>query len=66
MDQTHRLFPADYEAIKKNFVGIWQKYGETHTITARLGLKVDLRKLAPNESVCYGDGETFHFLLTKK
>lgn len=42
----------------------FDKYGATHKITPRIGTEVDLRRLKPNESVVYGDGRTYYFLLT--
>ena len=42
------------------------KWSETHTIEKRMGTDVDLRHLKDGESVCYGDGKTYHFLLTAK
>lgn len=46
-----------------------ERYGNTHTITAMAiphNKRVDLRKLKSNESIVWGDGKTFYFLLTKK
>lgn len=56
----------DQERIKKDFPGVFTRYSETHTVIARQGTRVDITKLNKNESIVYGDGETFHFLLTKK
>ena len=51
---------ADDESLKK----VREKYGKTHTIEAVKGTKVEMAKLAKNQSVCWGDGETYHFRLT--
>lgn len=51
---------ADDENLKK----VLEKYGKTHTIEAVKGTKVEMAKLAKNQSVCWGDGESYHFLLT--
>lgn len=63
--KTSKYIKLDHEEIKKDFREVFKKYEATHTVLARLGIKVDLRKLKPNESICYGDGKYFHFLLTK-
>lgn len=42
------------------------KYGETHFIDKIPGTHVELDKLQENQLVCWGDGITFHFLLTRK
>lgn len=55
----------DQQKIRRDFPEVFQKYESTHMIKARLGTKIDLTKLKDNESICYGDGKTFHFLLTK-
>ena len=51
---------ADDENLKK----VREKYGKTHTIEAVKGTQVVLAKLAKNQSVCWGDGESYHFRLT--
>ena len=51
---------ADDENLKK----VREKYGKTHTIEAVKGTKVEMAKLAKNQSVCWGDGESYHFRLT--
>lgn len=55
----------DQEAIRRDFPDVYKKWEGIAMITAVPGVKVDLRKLADNESVIYGDGKTFHFKLTK-
>lgn len=42
------------------------KWGETHDIEKVMGTEVDLTLLNDNQSVVWGDGETFHWRLTKK
>lgn len=49
-----------------NYKRVFEKYGETHLIEKRMGTSVDITKLKDNESVCWGDGVSYHFLLTKK
>ena len=51
---------TDDENLKK----VREKYGKTHTIEAVKGTKVVMAKLAKNQSVCWGDGESYHFRLT--
>ena len=51
---------ADDENLKK----VREKYGKTHTIEAVKGTKVVMAKLAKNQSVVCGDGESYHFRLT--
>jgi hypothetical protein len=56
----------DQEGIRRDYPAVFEKYeGQGHTVTAVLGVKVDLRKLAYNECVIYGDGKSFHFKITK-
>ncbi len=43
-----------------------EKYSATHTIEKRLGTEVELKDLQPGQSVVFGDGETYYWLLTKK
>jgi hypothetical protein len=47
-----------------NLVKVREKYGKTHTIEAIKGTKINLQKLSKNQSVCWGDGKTYHFRLT--
>ncbi len=42
------------------------RWGKTHDIKRVEGTRVNLKDLADNESVCAGDMETYHFLLTEK
>lgn len=42
------------------------KYRKTHKVEKRKGTEVDLRNLEDNQSVIWGDGETYHYLLIKK
>ena len=51
---------------RQNQLLVEQKYGKTHHIKKVFGTHVDLRNLEKNQSVCWGDGETYHWLLTKK
>ena len=41
------------------------KYRNTHQVFKRKGTEVDLTKLAYDESVIWGDGKTYHYLLKK-
>ncbi len=49
----------DFERVKA-------KWGKTHIIQKVMGTKAELKELNPKQSVCWGDGETYHFLLTEK
>lgn len=48
----------------KNLKKVRDLYGNTHKIEAVKGTKIDMTKLADNQSVCWGDGENYHFRLT--
>lgn len=50
----------------ENLIRTKNLFGETHTIEAVLGTKVNLPDLLPGQSVVYGDGKHYHFRLTKK
>jgi hypothetical protein len=39
------------------------KYKKTHDVFKKKGTEVDLRNLEDDESVIWGDGETYHYLL---
>lgn len=57
------IIPADNPTLTM----IREKYGHTHTIEAVKGVKgkgVELSELSKNQSVCFGDGEYYYFLLT--
>lgn len=50
-----------------NLIQVRQKYGDTHVITAMpASHEIDLTTLDKNESVCWGDGETYYFKLYKR
>ena len=42
------------------------KYRFTHTVEKKKGVEIILRNLEENQMVIWGDGETFHYLLTQK
>lgn len=63
--KTSKYVSLDQEAIRRDFLEVFKKYEGTHMITAVPGTRVDLTKLKNNESICYGDGKSFHFKLTK-
>lgn len=48
-----------------NLIKVKEKFGKTHKIEAVLGTSPKLKFLQPNQSVCWGDGENYHFRLTK-
>jgi hypothetical protein len=60
-----KYLTLDQGSTKKDFPEVYEKYSATHTVTARHGTKIDLTKLEKNQSVVWGDGKTFHFLLTE-
>jgi len=44
-----------------------ERWGKTHTFKRVYSKKkVNLDKLRSDQSVCWGDGKTFYYLLTKK
>ncbi len=51
---------------KAAWADITVKYGATHNIQKRLGTEVELKDLKQGQSVVFGDGETFYWLLAKK
>jgi hypothetical protein len=61
-----KYIKLDLEAIRRDFPEVWAKWDKTHEITPRRGTSIILEGLKPGESVIYGDGKTFHFLLTKR
>lgn len=52
---------ANDENLKK----VREKYGKTHKVEAVKGTKAILAKLAKGQSVCWGDGQSYHFRLTE-
>jgi hypothetical protein len=60
-----KYLKLDQEQIRKDFPEVFKKYEGEHMVTAVLGTRPNLQKLAKNESVCWGDGKSFHFKLTK-
>ena len=52
--------------IDNNFLAVHQKYGATHEIKKVFATEVDLQTLEKNQSVCWGDGASYHWLLTEK
>lgn len=61
-----KYIKLDQNKIREDFPHVYERWELTHKIEAVLGVEVDLRKLAENESVLYGDGKSFHFKLTKE
>jgi hypothetical protein len=45
---------------------VLEKYGKTHFIEKRNGTSVEVGTLKPNQSVCWGDGRNYYYLLTEK
>lgn len=41
------------------------KFGKTHTYERIMGVQPKLSELGITQSVCYGDGKTYHWRLTK-
>jgi hypothetical protein len=56
------LLPIDDE----NLIKAQEKFGETCKIEVVIGTQVIFAELARNQGVCFGDGDTYHFRLTKK
>lgn len=59
---SNLLLPLDDEDLKK----VTDRYGDSHHIEPVWGTSVDLTVLKLNETVCIGDGQTYHFKLTDK
>ena len=53
------------ESQESDYEKVYALYGETHKIKMRPGCEVNLQHLNDNESVCMGDGESYHWLLIK-
>jgi len=51
---------------KKAREDVIDKWGRDYYITKAMGTEVVLSTLKENQAVCYGDGKTYHFVLTKK
>lgn len=49
----------------ENLIKVIEKHGKTHKIEAISGTDIDLTLLRDNQSCCWGDGEFYHFILTK-
>lgn len=58
--------PFFIPATHKDVIQVRERWGSTHTIEAIKGTKCELWRLKKGESTVWGDGETFHFILTKK
>lgn len=59
------------KTIEQLDINVNERWGAENTIEkvfpkTKKGFQVDLGTLAKNQSVVYGDGETFYYLLTKK
>ena len=50
----------------KNYLNVIDLYGKKYNIEPVCGTNPKLKLLDKNQSVVYGDGETYHFLLTEK
>jgi hypothetical protein len=60
--------PVEIELLGKPEIpeNIENLYGKDYIIEKRPGTEVFLPTLKDNQAVCYGDGKTFYYLLTKK
>ena len=50
----------------KNYLNVVDLYGKKYNIEPVCGTNPKLKLFDSNQSVVYGDGETYHFLLTEK
>ena len=50
---------------KKAWSQVIERWGKEYDITKVTGTEVVLSNLKSNQAVCYGDGKTYHFVLTK-
>ena len=50
----------------EDLIDVSKRYAHQYTIEAVKGTTPDLTKLASNQRVVYGDGDEYHFRLTKK
>jgi hypothetical protein len=63
---SSKSLPEKDNAIEKEaWESVRKRWSATHTIEKVMGTEVTLSDLEDNQSVCYGDGKTFHFRLTK-
>lgn len=67
--ETKNLIPiigSDAVLLPDNlhYLAVKEMYGATHEIEVIYGTKAKMSNLGPNQSVCYGDGKSFHFRLT--
>ncbi len=49
-----------------DYESMMEKYGATHSVDKRMGCDIDLRTLKENQSVVYGDGETYIWIITER
>lgn len=57
---------ADALSNDVNWLKVNECWGKTHHIEKVWGTTVEMSSLKDNQSVCWGDGETYHFRLTEK
>jgi len=50
----------------QNELAVKHKWGKTHEIRKIMTVEPNLQQLASNQSVVWGDGETYCWLLTEK
>jgi hypothetical protein len=50
----------------ENVIKVRERHGKTHHIEAVIGTQPILDRLSKGQSVCWGDGKTYHFRLTPK
>lgn len=49
----------------ENVIKVFERYGNTHKIEAVIGTEVNMVYLEDNQDVCWGDGQSYQFRLTK-
>jgi hypothetical protein len=55
----------EYDKESPEYKKVFALYGKTHKIEKRAGTAVFLPLLKDNQSIVWGDGKTFHWLLTE-
>ena len=57
---------TEKETEDEDYKRVYDKYGNTHEIEKVDGTVARIMDLDDDQEVCWGDGKTYHFLLTKK
>jgi hypothetical protein len=65
-DIDRRLHEEFIDEKNKQFRKVFDEFGKTHIIEEKPGTTVNLEELKDNQSVIWGDGKTYYWLLTEE